>query len=61
MTVADDQKRYALYHKAEKILLDDWGMAPTPMPASIALRKPNVRNVTLTPFGFSLFTRIEID
>jgi oligopeptide transport system substrate-binding protein len=61
MTVADDQKRFALYHKAEKVLLDDWGMAPTPMPASIALRKPNVRNVTLTPFGFSLFTRIEID
>jgi oligopeptide transport system substrate-binding protein len=61
MTVADDRKRYALYHKAEKILLDDWGMAPTPMPASIALRKPNVRNATLTPFGFSLFTRIEID
>jgi oligopeptide transport system substrate-binding protein len=61
MTVADDQKRYALYHRAEKVLLEDWGMAPTPMPASIALRKSNVRNVTLTPFGFSLFTRIEID
>ena len=61
MATADDEKRYALYHKAEKVLLDDWGMAPVPMPASIALRKPNVRNVTLTPFGFSLFTRIEID
>ena len=43
------------------MLLDDWGMAPVPMPASIALRKPNVRNVTLTPFGFSSFARIEID
>ena len=61
LTVADDAKRYDLYHKAEKVLLDDWGMAPVPMPASIALRKPNVRNVTLTPFGFSSFARIEID
>ncbi|OJY35318.1 MAG: ABC transporter substrate-binding protein [Rhizobiales bacterium 65-9] len=61
LTVADDDKRYALYHKAEKVLLDDWGMAPVPMTASVALRKPNVKNVTLTPFGFSLFSKIEID
>jgi peptide/nickel transport system substrate-binding protein len=61
MTVADDKKRFELYHKAERILLNDWGMAPVPMTASIALRKPNVRNVTLTPFGFSLFDKIEID
>ena len=25
------------------MLLDDWGTAPLPMPASIALRKPNVK------------------
>jgi hypothetical protein len=30
------------------------------MTASVALRKPNVHNVTLTPFGFSLFDKIEI-
>jgi peptide/nickel transport system substrate-binding protein len=61
LTVPDDAKRYALYHKAERVLLDDWGMAPVPMTASIALRKPNVRNVTITPFGFSSFRAIEID
>ena len=61
LTIADDQRRYALYHRAEKVLMDDWGMAPMPMTASIGLRKPNVRNVTLTPFGFSAFSKIEID
>ena len=61
LTVADDTKRFALYHQAERILLDDWAEAPTPVTASVALRKPNVHNVTLTPFGFSRFDRIEID
>lgn len=61
MGTADDAARFALYWQAEKILLDDWGIAPTPMTASVALRKPNVRNVTLTPFGFSDFIRIEIE
>ncbi len=59
--VADDTARFALYNKAEKILLDDWGMAPVPMPAVLGLRKPNVRGATLTPFGFSSFAKIEID
>lgn len=59
--VADDAKRFELYHRAEKILLDDWAIAPVPMTASVGLRKPNVHNVTLTPFGFSSFDRIEID
>jgi len=49
---ADDEKRYALYHKAEKILLDDWGTAPLPMTAAIGLRKPNVTAALVTPFGF---------
>lgn len=61
LTIADDAKRFALYNKAEKVLLDDFGMAPVPMPASVALRKPNVRNVTLTPFGFSSFAKAEIN
>lgn len=61
LTVADNAKRFALYAKAEKILLDDWGTAPVPMTASVGLRKPQVRNVTLTPFGFSNFDKIEID
>ena len=60
MSVADDNRRFALYHQAEKILLDDWAIAPTPITAAVALRKPNVHNVTLTPFGFSDFNRIVI-
>lgn len=61
LTTPDDPKRFALYHKAEKILLDDFGMVPLPIAASIGLRKPNVHNVTLTPFGFSMFDKIVID
>ena len=61
LTTADEPARFALYHRAEKILLDDFGMVPLPITASIGLRKPNVRNVTLTPFGFSAFDRIVID
>ena len=57
----DDTKRYALYHRAEKILLDDWGTAPLPITAAVGLRKPNVHDVTLTPFGFSSFQGITID
>jgi oligopeptide transport system substrate-binding protein len=54
-TEPDDQKRYALYHQAEKILMDDWATAPLPATTNIALRKPNVKNATVTPFGFSVF------
>ncbi|WP_342362153.1 ABC transporter substrate-binding protein [Terrarubrum flagellatum] len=61
LTIPDEAKRYELYHKAEKILLDDVGMAPLPMTASVGLKKPNVKNVTLTAFGFSLFNKIEIE
>jgi len=61
LTIPDDSKRFMLYHKAEKMLLDDFGMVPLPIPAAIGLRKPNVHNVTLTPIGFSMFDKITID
>jgi oligopeptide transport system substrate-binding protein len=54
-TEPDDAKRFALYRQAEKILMDDWATAPLPATTNIALRKPNVKNVTVTPFGFSVF------
>ncbi len=56
----DDQKRFALYHKAEKILIDDWGTAPLPMTAAVGLRKPNVANAQVTPFGFAPFKDVVI-
>jgi oligopeptide transport system substrate-binding protein len=61
LAIADDAKRFELYHRAEKIVLDDWATAPVPVTASVGLRKPNVHNVTLTPLGFSLFDKIQID
>jgi ABC-type oligopeptide transport system substrate-binding subunit len=54
-TQSDDQKRFALYRQAEKILMDDWATAPLPSTTNIALRKPNVKNATVTPFGYSVF------
>jgi oligopeptide transport system substrate-binding protein len=60
-TTADDKARYALYHKAEKVLMDDWGTAPLPMTAVIGLVKPNVKNAGMTPFGFSSFKNTTID
>lgn len=52
---ADAKARYALYNKAEKILLDDWGTCPTTVRMQVALVKPNVEGVSLTPFRFLPF------
>jgi oligopeptide transport system substrate-binding protein len=59
-TENDDQKRFGLYRQAEKILMDDWATAPLPATVNIALRKPNVANVTVTPLGYSVFRNAEI-
>jgi ABC-type transport system substrate-binding protein len=60
-TVANADERYKLYNEAEKILMADWGTAPLPILSNIALRKPNVKNVTMTPFGYSDFHKITIN
>jgi peptide/nickel transport system substrate-binding protein len=59
-TALDDNERFALYRRAEKILLDDWATAPLPMTAIIGLRKPNIKNVRMTPFRFAPFKDAEI-
>jgi len=59
-TVADPPERYKLYQQAEKVLMDDWGTIPLPVPALVALRKPNVKGVTMTSYGYSSFHKIEI-
>jgi oligopeptide transport system substrate-binding protein len=61
----DDDKRFALYHKAERILMEDWGTAPLPLTANLSLRKPNVTGAIMTPFGYgsgngSSFKDVEI-
>jgi oligopeptide transport system substrate-binding protein len=60
-TTVDDPQRFALYHAAEKILMQDWATAPLPMTAIIGLRKSNVKNARVTPFGFAPFKHVEID
>ncbi|HYB11143.1 MAG TPA: ABC transporter substrate-binding protein [Alphaproteobacteria bacterium] len=59
-TETNDQKRFALYQRAEKILMEDWATAPLPATVTIALRKPNVMNATVTPFGYSVFQDAEV-
>jgi peptide/nickel transport system substrate-binding protein len=61
LTTPDEAARYALYHQAERIIVEDVGMVPLPITASVGLRKPNVHDATLTPFGFSRFNRTTID
>jgi oligopeptide transport system substrate-binding protein len=57
---ADEKARYALYNTAEKILLDDWGTCPTTVRMQVALVKPNVKGVSLTPFRFLPFGDVQI-
>lgn len=58
---ADEKARYALYNQAEKILMDDWGTCPTTVRMQVALVKPNVSGVSLTPFRFLPFGDVKID
>jgi len=60
VSTVDDAKRFALYRQAEMIYIEDVGAAPLPMPANIALIKPNVVDARITPFGFDRFIATEI-
>jgi oligopeptide transport system substrate-binding protein len=57
----DASARYALYGKAEKLLMADWATAPLPITTYVALRKPNIHGLTETPFGFSSFQPVTMD
>ncbi len=57
----DASKRYALYHNAEQILMQDWATAPLPITTYIALHKPRVHGLSVTPFGWSSFQPITMD
>jgi ABC-type oligopeptide transport system substrate-binding subunit len=57
----DAQARYKLYHAAEQVLLQDWGTCPLVVRMQIALRKPNVQGVRLTPFRFLPFNTVKIN
>jgi oligopeptide transport system substrate-binding protein len=60
-TEGDASKRYALYHSAEKILMRDWATAPLPITTYVALHKPNVHGLAVTPFGWSSFQPVTMD
>ncbi|SFZ84565.1 peptide/nickel transport system substrate-binding protein [Devosia enhydra] len=58
----DPQERYALYHEAERLLvLEDWGTSGTYVRTQLALVKPSVKGVTLTPFRFQPYADVTID
>lgn len=59
---SDNAKRYELYHQAERLLiLKDWGTSGTYVRTQLALVKPNVKGVSLTPFRFLPYTTVTID
>jgi hypothetical protein len=43
------------------VLLTDWGTCPLVVRMQIALRKPNVQGVHLTPFRFMPFKTVKLD
>jgi peptide/nickel transport system substrate-binding protein len=57
----DEAKRYDDYHRAEKILLADWGAIPLPTVAVIGLCKPNVKGAKVAPFGVANFRSVTIE
>jgi len=61
MATADNEARYRLYHQAERVLMEDWAMAPLTVRVQVAIRKPGVSNVYLTPFRYRPFAEVRIN
>jgi ABC-type transport system substrate-binding protein len=57
----DAEARYKIYAQAEKIILDDYGMAPLYVRMQLWLKQPNVKNVYLTPFRNLPFAKVEVE
>ena len=55
------EARYKIYAQAEKIILDDVGMAPLYIRTQIWLKQPNVKNVYLTPFRMLPYAQVEVE
>ena len=56
----DITARLALYKQAEDVARADWGPCPTTVRKQLALKKPNVEGVTLSPFRFLPFNTVTI-
>lgn len=57
----DNEERYKLYNAAEKILIDDYGTCPLTVRMQVALVKPGVEGVALSPFRFLPFGDVSIN
>src|SRR5215472_9312848 len=55
------EARYKIYAQAEKIILDEVGMAPLYVRTQIWLKQPNVKNVYLTPFRMLPYAKVEME
>lgn len=56
----DEKERLVLYKQAEDVARADWGPCPTVVRKQVALKKPNIEGVNLTPFRFLPFETVEI-
>ena len=54
------EARIRLYRKAEEVVLDDWGSCGLFVRKIVALVKPNVTGIFLTPMRFLPFDRVKI-
>ena len=57
----DNDARYAIYHEAERILLDDWAFCGTFVRTQTALVRSNTKGVEYGPTGLLPFTKVSID
>jgi oligopeptide transport system substrate-binding protein len=55
VTTANDTDRLATYGKADRLLMEDFGVVPTTVRVQIAIRRPEVSDIKLTAMGFMPF------
>ncbi len=60
-STANDAARYSLYQEAERVLIADWGTCGLYMRTIVAVVRPNVRGVVLSPFRFLPFDKVVIN
>jgi ABC-type transport system substrate-binding protein len=57
----NDPARFALYQQAERVLLGEWGTCGLFMRTIVAVVKPNVQGVVLSPFRFLPYESVSIN
>jgi ABC-type transport system substrate-binding protein len=54
---ADDHARYELYHRAEKILMDDWATCPLPVTVQMTLVRKGLQGIGMNSKGLMPFAK----